>query len=321
MSSSRRLNANGHLGLDLGGTKIEAVMLSPGFADEPNPAAAVEFRERIPTESGEGYEALIERVAGLIARAEAAASRPATIGVGHPGILWGDPPLVKNANTTCLNGKPLGEDLSRRLGRAVAFENDANCLALAEARWGAGRGASVVFGAILGTGVGGGIVVDGRVHRGRQGIAGEWGHNRLVPDGRACYCGRRGCVETVLSGPGLEATIRDRLGSPISAEAFNLAVQQDEAFRKRPEVRSILENYLNGFGRALSQVINILDPDVVVIGGGLSRMPFLYSDGPKSAAPYVFSDGFDTPIRPAALGDAAGVFGAAGIGAGSARQR
>jgi fructokinase len=180
--------------------------------------------------------------------------------------------------------------------------------------WGAGRGARVVFGVIAGTGVGGGIVIDGAVWPGRHHIAGEWGHTPLIENGPTCYCGRRGCVETHLSGPGLEREIRERLGLELTAEAFNAQLANAE-FRDRLGVRMLLRDYLDRFGAALARVVNILDPDLIVLGGGMSKLAFLYDRLPAAVAPHVFNDRFETPIRPAALGDSAGVFGAALLGA------
>jgi fructokinase len=236
------------------------------------------------------------------------------VGVGMPGSVTRRTgrALVKNSNTTCLNGQPFRDDLAAALKTVVAFGNDANCFALAEATWGAGRGARVAFGVILGTGVGGGVVLrdEGGVLRaweGAQGIAGEWGHVVLDPvTGPPCYCGRRGCIETYLSGPAFEATYAERTGTRIGlAEiAARGAAGEDAA-------RSLLTERIDVFGRALSIVIDVLDPDVVVLGGGASNLDVFYNDGPAAVARWVFNDALDTRIAKHELGDSAGVLGAA----------
>jgi fructokinase len=215
--------------------------------------------------------------------------------------------MLKNSNTTCLNGRPLHADLEARLGMPVRLENDANCFALAEARLGAARGHRVVFGVILGTGVGGGIVFDGRLWAGPQHIAGEWGHHAIDPAGPACYCGQRGCVETMLAGPALEAAYGG--GASVAEVAARAAAGETRA-------RDVLDRYLDRFGRALANIVNVLDPDVVVLGGGVSNLDALYDRGRDAVARYVFNDELRTPIVRHALGDTAGVLGAALLGAG-----
>ena len=294
------------IGLDLGGTKIEGVVL-----DE---AGVVKMRERVATRAERGYESIIETTAALAERLLAAASggcgatvgADVGIGVGAPGAISSRTGLLKNSNTQCLNGRDLRGDLARRLGRSLALDNDANCFALAEARLGAARGHRVVFGVILGTGVGGGIVLDGAVHRGPQRIAGEWGHHSIDPAGPQCYCGGRGCVETYLSGPALEREFRQRLGRPASAEAIAAAAAAGE-----DAAGAIFADYLDCFGRALANLIDILDPDMVVLGGGLSNVDMLYSLGVERVAHHVFNDQLVTPILRNQLGDSAGVIGAA----------
>ncbi|TMB05008.1 MAG: ROK family protein, partial [Deltaproteobacteria bacterium] len=228
------------------------------------------------------------------------------VGIGTPGSLSARDGTLKNSNTTCLNGRPLHADLERRLGLRVLLENDANCFALAEARAGAGQGRAMVFGVILGTGVGGGIVHEGRIWVGPQHIAGEWGHHAIDPSGPACYCGQRGCVETMISGPALEVAYRAAGGSPATAAEVAARAAAGE-----PRATAVVDRYLDRFGRALANVINILDPDVVVLGGGVSRLDALYTQGREAVARYVFNDELRTPIVPNRLGDSAGVIGAA----------
>jgi len=227
--------------------------------------------------------------------------------VGTPGALSGRNTTLKNSNTTCLNGRPVRADLEARLGLRVRLENDANCFALAEALAGAGRGHEVVFGVILGTGVGGGIVLRGRVWTGPQHIAGEWGHHAIDPNGPACYCGQRGCVETLLSGPALEAAYRTA-GGDVTARATELAAR---AAAGDASATRVLDDYLRHFGRALANVIAILDPSVVVLGGGLSNLDVLYDRGRAEVARQIFNDELTTPIVKHQLGDSAGVVGAA----------
>ncbi|MDW8467661.1 MAG: ROK family protein [Burkholderiales bacterium] len=266
------------IGIDLGGTKIEAVSLDPQGREL--------FRKRIPTPRGD-YEATIAAIAGLVREAG-----EGSVGVGIPGALSRMTGRVKNANSTWLIGRALKEDLERALGREVRIANDANCFALSEAVDGAGRGARVVFGVILGTGVGGGIVVEGRVLTGPNAIAGEWGHNPLpLPQEadlplRECYCGRLGCIETYLCGP---------------------ALAQEGGAASEPA----MARYEERLARALAGVINLLDPDVIVLGGGLSNIARLYENVPRLWGRYVFSDRVDTRLCPPVHGDASGVRGAA----------
>ncbi len=290
--------ATRQIGIDLGGTKIEGVVLDEALRP-------VE-RTRVPTERERGYEHILARVAEVWATLRAHAPGARVVGVGTPGSLSARDGTLKNSNTTCLNGRPLHADLERRLGLPVRLENDANCFALAEARGGAGQGHALVFGVILGTGVGGGLVIDGRVWTGPQHIAGEWGHHAIDPGGPSCYCGQRGCVETLLSGPALESAYRAAGGS--AARAAEIATR---AVAGESTAAAVLQRYLDHFGRALANVIDILDPDVVVLGGGLSNLDALYSRGRDAVARYVFNDELRTPIVPNRLGDSAGVIGAA----------
>jgi fructokinase len=307
------------IGVDLGGTKTEAVAIE---LREDTPAVLA--RRRIPTERERGYELIVERTRELIVEvAKEAGLDPlkTPIGVGMPGSTTtllpdgtrASEPRVKNSNTLCLNGRPFHADLSRALGRRVAFSNDANCFALAEAAWGAARGARVTFGVILGTGVGGGIVMASeqglpRAWDGAQGIAGEWGHVALEPArGPACYCGRRGCVETFLAGPSIEAAYAERTGVPRSLA--DIAVRARDG--NDPEAKTLLVERVEIFGRALATVLNVLDPDVVVLGGGVSNLDEFYELGPKEVARWTFTDSLATRIVKHQLGDSAGVLGAA----------
>jgi fructokinase len=293
------------LGVDLGGTKTEAVVLRVERDREPEVLA----RHRTPTGRDAGYEHVVETVARTIETVarDAGVGDRIPIGVGMPGSIThrapdgsrSARPLIKNSNTICLNGRPFRDDLIARVGRPIAFDNDANCFALAEATLGAARDAEVVFGVIMGTGVGGGVVVRGRAWSGPQGIAGEWGHIPLEPrDGPECYCGRRGCVETYLSGPAIERRHEARTGSRVSLRDITL---DDPTIEEAVEV----------FGRALAIVIDVLDPSAIVLGGGVSNVRAFYDRGPAAVARWTFTDDFTTPIVKNALGDSAGVFGAA----------
>jgi fructokinase len=288
------------IGVDLGGTKIEIAALDA--------AGAVRLRRRVPTPGD--YAGGIAAIAGLVEGAESELGARASIGIGIPGSENPATRLIRNANSTWLNGRPLGADLEARLGRAVKLSNDANCLAMSEAADGAGAGFGVVFAVILGTGCGGGVVVDGKVVEGRNRVGGEWGHNPLPwmsreeHPGPRCWCGQQGCLETYLSGPGLAADCdgpgaRDASGLPARAAAGDRAA------------RAALERHADRLARALASVVNLLDPDVIVLGGGLSNMDHLYADLPRLIPRHVFSDAFDTPVRRALHGDSSGVFGAA----------
>ncbi|HEX3881346.1 MAG TPA: ROK family protein [Stellaceae bacterium] len=287
------------IGVDLGGTKIEAALIDR--------AGTVRGRRRIPTPRDD-YEATIRAVVGLVAGVERAAGIRATVGIGIPGTIVAHTGLVKNANSTWLNGRPLARDMIAALGREVRFANDANCLALSEATDGAAAGCAGVFGVILGTGVGGGIVIGGRIVTGANAIAGEWGHNPLPwprPDelpGRRCYCGRAGCIETFLSGPGLAA---DHGGSRTGPEIVAAAEAGDGS------AQATLARYADRLARALAAVINIVDPDAIVLGGGLSGIAMLYEQVPLLWPRFVFSDEVATRLLPPKHGDASGVHGAA----------
>jgi fructokinase len=286
------------LGIDLGGTKIEGVVLA-------HDGTIVE-RRRVPTERERGYEHIVARVAGLVQELLPLAPGCAGIGIGTPGATTRDG-LLKNSNTTCLNGRPLQRDLEARIQLPIRMENDANCFALAEAVAGAGRGLDLVFGVILGTGVGGGIVWRGALWSGPQHIAGEWGHHAIDPAGPPCYCGQRGCVETLLSGPALEAAYR-AAGGAMPATASEVARR---AGAGDPIAARVLDAWLDHFGRAVANLITILDPSVVVLGGGLSNLDVLYDRGRAAVTRRIFNDELTTPIVKHQLGDSAGVIGAA----------
>jgi fructokinase len=278
------------IGVDLGGTKIEALALD---------AAGRElFRKRVPTPRGD-YAGTITCVKALVDEIG-----EGTVGIGIPGAESRATGLIKNANSTWLIGKPLAKDLEAALGRPVRLENDANCFALSEASDGAGKGAAVVFGVILGTGVGGGIVVHGKVIRGVNGIAGEWGHNPLPAPAAGdlphpqCYCGRKGCIETYLSGPGLSSDHERVTGKRLAPEQ---AVLREETVRR----------YEERLAKSLASVINVLDPDVIVLGGGMSNVARLYTEVPRRWGRYVFSDRVATKLLPPVHGDSSGVRGAA----------
>ena len=295
------------LGIDLGGTKIEGLMLGPG--------GRAHWRERVPTPQGD-YRATLEAIAVLVARAEAATSAgPLRVGIGTPGSE-ATSGRMRNANSTCLNGQPLRSDLQALLARPVRIANDANCLALSEATDGAGAGAAVVFAVILGTGVGGGLVVNGELLAGANGLAGEWGHNPLpwADDSEAigprCYCGKCGCIETWLSGPALAHDHEQHCGQRHDARQIAARAASGDA-----ACEASLARYAARLARALAAVINLVDPDLIVLGGGLSQIERLYADVPRLWPRHVFSAGADQPLRtrlvPSLHGDASGVRGAA----------
>jgi fructokinase len=294
------------LGIDLGGTKIEIIALGPDGAEL--------LRNRIPTPQGD-YDAILDAIVNLVHEAERRLSGKATIGIGTPGAISAATGFIKNSNSTCLNGRPLQADFEARLGRELRIENDANCFALSEAIDGAAAGASVVFGVILGTGVGGGIVVDGKIWTGANAIAGEWGHNPLpVRDaselpGPPCYCGRNGCIETWLSGPGLARDYREATGRTLEARDIVEHAARDTA------CEAALARYEERLARALAQIVNILDPNVIVLGGGLSNIERLYRNVPRLWVRHVFSDTIATRLVRNRHGDSSGVRGAAWLGA------
>lgn len=290
------------IGVDLGGTKIEAAAIDEEGAER--------FRRRAPSPRGD-YTATIELVASLVAEAENAVGR-ATVGVGMPGAISPASGLVKNANSTWLNGRPLREDLCRRLDREVRLANDANCFALSEAIDGAGAGQPVVFGVIVGTGTGGAVVVGGRVVTGANAIGGEWGHNPMPWPaagewpGPPCYCGLTGCIETFLSGPGLARDHERATGHAIDAAEIARLGESGHA-----AASATLARYEDRMARALASMINVVDPDVVVLGGGVSNISRLYRNVPRLWSRHVFSDAIVTRLLPPVHGDASGVRGAA----------
>ena len=291
------------VGIDLGGTKIAAVVLDPG--------GGIAWESRVATPRDD-YEGTLDAMVRLVTDAERAVGVTCTVGIGMPGVISPVSGLVKNANSTWLNGRALKVDLERRLRRDVRLANDANCLAISEAIDGAAAGQRVVFGVILGTGTGGGVVVDRHVLTGRNAIAGEWGHNALPwPDadeypGPPCYCGRRGCIETFLSGPALASDYQRRGGAALSGEQIVQRTGEGD-----PLAVVVLQAWIQRLAKALATVINLIDPDIVVVGGGLSQIEPLYAEVPRLWADWVFSDVVTTPIVPAQYGDASGVRGAA----------
>jgi fructokinase len=291
------------IGLDLGGTKIEALALADDGRER--------FRRRVPAPRGD-YQQTIRALLDVIAAIERDAGERGSIGVGIPGAVSPATGVIKNANSTWLIGRPFQDDLSRALGRPVRLANDANCFALSEATDGAAAGAAVVFGVIIGTGTGGGLVVNGRVVAGANAIAGEWGHNPLpAPEdderpGPECYCGRSGCIETFLAGPALARDYLRHGGEDVTAVEVAARAAGGE-----PRAAACLDRYERRFARAIASVINIVDPDVIVLGGGLSNLERLYVSVPALWGAHVFSDRVDTALRRATHGDASGVRGAA----------
>jgi fructokinase len=281
------------IGIDLGGTKIEGIILNENL--EPTQ------RKRVPTPKN-NYKEIVNSIVNLVSQLKPKAN-DSTIGICTPGAISKKTGLIKNSNTQCLIGMPLKEDLEKALEQKISMENDANCFAMAEAKMGAAREFDVVFGVIMGTGVGGGIVINGKIHRGRTNIAGEWGHHTLHHKGNKCYCGRNGCVETYISGPALEKRWTELTGK---TESLSQIIQNLDGDISKQWKNEFLEN----FGIALANVIDILDPDVIVLGGGVSNISFLYDEGKKAVYYNVFSDLVDTPILKNQLGDSAGVFGA-----------
>ncbi len=281
------------IGIDLGGTKTEGIILNDNL--EP-----IE-RKRISTPQND-YNAILNSVVDLVNDLKTK-TNDSTIGICTPGAISKKTGLIKNSNTQCLIGMPLKEDLEKALGQKVSMENDANCFAMAEAKMGAAKDYDVVFGVIMGTGVGGGIVINKKIHHGRTNIAGEWGHHTLHQNGNKCYCGKNGCVETYISGPALEKRWNELTGKKDSLPQIIQNFNDDKAIQWKNE-------FLHNFGTALANVIDILDPDAIVLGGGVSNVSFLYDEGKKAVYDSVFSDLVDTPILKNQLGDSAGVFGA-----------
>ena len=286
------------IGIDLGGTKIEAIIIDDQFQ--------VIDRKRIPTLRDEGYDAIINRIIDLSKEMIGIGDIDGSIGICTPGTIEATTGLLKNSNTVCLIGKPIQKDMEDALGIPVLMENDANCFALAEATIGAAKKYDVVFGVILGTGCGAGIVMNKKIHRGPNAIAGEWGHHTLYPDGRPCYCGNQGCTESYISGTALESEWKELTGEFATVTD----VIDNKMYEAHPEWK---ENFMMNFGRALSNVIDILDPDAIVMGGGLSKVDLLYTEGMQAVYKESFSEVVRTPIIKNKLGDSGGVFGAAMI--------
>lgn len=291
------------LGIDLGGTKIEGRVLSRS-GDEL-------ARRRILAPQGD-YENSVRALVDIIRDLASDVAAPVSVGIAMPGSLSPSTGLVRNANSTWLNGRPLQQDLEAAVGQPIRMANDANCFALSEAVDGAAAGATSVFGVIVGTGCGGGVVIDGRILEGARGIGGEWGHNPLPwsePDehpGPECWCGRKGCMEMWASGTGLSGDYKRRTGELVSGHEI-----VSRAALGEPAARTSLDRHASRLARGLAHIINVIDPEVIVLGGGLSKLPHLYEEVPRLAAPYVFSDVADIDIRPPRWGDASGVRGAA----------
>jgi predicted NBD/HSP70 family sugar kinase len=291
-------------GIDLGGTKIECAVL-----DENK---QVIIRERIPTEAEKGYKHILRQILKLVHRiAGKINEKPLRIGFATPGVLEPETQLMKNCNTLCMNGQTMKEDLEDLLQLQVKIANDANCFALSEALMGAGKAypdAKVIFGVIMGTGVGGGLVVNREIISGRQGLGGEWGHNILEENGAPCYCGKKGCVEQVISGPALEDYYKQ-----LSGMYFGLPeIYQLHKAGIDTAATQTIERLLEYYGRAVSTLINVIDPDIIVIGGGVGNIDQLYTEGYERIKKYVFNDRkLSTPVCEPLLGDSAGVFGAA----------
>ena len=292
------------IGIDLGGTKIAGTIL----AHEGNEIFAETQRPRRDTEQEKGYANIVDKIVSLYGELQAhIGNAEHTFGIGTPGAVSKKTGLLKNSNTVCLNGTPLQQDLSQKLNRAVIIENDANCFAMAEAKNYPGK---VVFGVIMGTGCGGGIVVNNQVISGLQSIGGEWGHHTIYPkDGPYCYCGKRGCIETLISGGGLQNRFHERFRVPLNVQQIFALARKGENYAS-----DFVDEFFDNFGIALSNLISILDPDVVVLGGGLSNLDELYTTGRDRVRKYIFSDELETPIVKNIYGDSAGVIGAALIG-------
>jgi fructokinase len=282
------------IGIDLGGTKTEVILLDENLR-------ALE-RKRIPTPQND-YEEIIDNISSLVLEVSENISN-FSIGVCTPGAISKQTGLIKNSNTQCLIGNSLKQDLEKKLGKKISIENDANCFTMAEAKIGAAMDYGLVFGVIMGTGVGGGIVINGHLHSGRTNIAGEWGHHILHRNGNSCYCGKTGCVETYISGPSLEKQWKKQTGKSMPLPEILSNIDNNIGQKWKDE-------FLENFGYGLANVIDILDPDAIVLGGGLSNIDFLYTEGKKSVYDKVFSDLVDTPILKNKLGDSAGVYGAA----------
>ena len=283
------------IGIDLGGTKTEGILLDDNFE--------IIERTRVKTNQQEGYSSILDLIKNLVDDLRQKTDQKTSLGICTPGSLSKKSGLIKNSNTQCLIGKDLKTDLENIFKHDISIENDANCFALAESKLGVAKNFDVVFGVIMGTGVGGGLIINDHIHNGRTNIAGEWGHHCIWPQGNSCYCGKQGCVETYLSGPALEKRW-EQLTNKRQSLTEIIQKSDDNLLQKWKT------EFLDNFGLALGNVIDILDPDAIVLGGGLSNIPFLYDEGKNSVYQKVFSDQIDTPILKNSLGDSAGVFGA-----------
>jgi len=281
------------IGIDLGGTKIEGILVDEKYNTI--------HRKRVETHQENGYDSIVKSIISLVNELKAKTNEEISVGICTPGVTNANSGLIKNSNTQCLIGMPLKNDIENVLEHEIIMENDANCFALAESLLGSAKGYDTVFGVIMGTGVGGGIVINGTIHKGRTNIAGEWGHHTLHPNGNECYCGKQGCVETYISGPALEKRWLEITGKKESLQSIVPMASTSAQWGKE---------FLENFGISLANVIDILDPDVIVLGGGASNIPFLYDEGKKAVYDKVFSDSIETPILKNSLGDSAGVFGA-----------
>jgi len=291
------------IGIDLGGTKIEGIALDEAMEEV--------CRKRVPTKREQGYEAILQSIQKLYDELVIGIhGERHSLGIGTPGAISHKTGLLKNSNTVCMNGKPVQKDLEKLIGMRFEMQNDANCFTLAEARLGAAEWKRVVFGVIMGTGCGGGISVEGKILSGPQRIAGEWGHMVLDPAGPECYCGARGCVETYISGGGLERRYEEAFGAKKPLPEILAAYRKGDK-----KLVPFMDEFYVRFGQAMANLINILDPDIVVLGGGVSNCDELYTKGVEEVRKRVFSDSLETPIVRNKLGDSAGVIGAALIGA------
>ncbi len=298
------------IGVDIGGTKIEAALIARAAIEGREPVSFL-WRERVATPKGD-YDATVRAVGDIVRRLERETGIIGSVGIGAPGSVSPSTGLHRNSNSTCINGRSFREDLARELGRSIRITNDANCLALSEATFGAARGARVVFGVILGTGVGGGIVLHGKAWDGANGIGGEWGHSIMPTIDQAtlretlCYCGQRGCREQFLSGPSLEARYAKQSGQSLPLSLIESSAAQGDV-----EAKATLDFFATGLAQSLASVCNLLDPDTIVLGGGVSNLRAAIDEVPERVARLVFSDAFATRIVRAELGDSSGVLGAA----------
>jgi fructokinase len=294
--------SNYQIGIDLGGTKTEVILLADNNKEL--------YRKRVATrvDTNENYKLVIESIHNLVglALSKIEATDNYTIGVGIPGTMDSESGIVQNANTTWLEGHYFKADLEKKIGRQIFMDNDANCFTLAESLAGAAIGKKIVFGIIMGTGCGGGLCLDGTIHSGNHGIAGEWGHFSIDPNGEKCFCGNIGCIDTKLTGTGIARSYKNKTGKVISAEVIVQKARENDKI-----CRQIFDQFLDDFGKSVGGLISTLDPDAIVLGGGLSNIPELYSTGVEKVKKYAYHENVRTPILKNILGDSAGVFGAA----------